>query len=289
MRKIVSLVCILASLVILASTFACSSGVGVLKAQERLKVATTSSLYDTGLWALLEPKFEDKYDVELDVLYANTGIAIEYGKRGDVDVIAVHDKARELTFIEEGYGTTRNVFAYNYFVIAGPESDPLGLKEMSPEEAFKKLANSKTSKFVSRGDDSGTHSKEKAIWKTAGFVYDDIKKSGDWYVEAGRGMGPTLVMTGELQAYTLSDIGTFLAYKSDTKLVPIVEKGSILLNVYSVIPVNPQKITTVKSELAQKLVDFMVSEEVQKLIGDYGVKDYGRSLFTPCAGNEPSS
>ncbi len=289
MRKIVSLVCILASLVILASTFACSSGVGVLKAQERLKVATTSSLYDTGLWALLEPKFEDKYDVELDVLYANTGIAIEYGKRGDVDVIAVHDKARELTFIEEGYGTTRNVFAYNYFVIAGPESDPLGLKGMSPEDAFKKLADSKTTKFVSRGDDSGTHSKEKAIWKAAGFVYDDIKKSGDWYVEAGRGMGPTLVMAGELQAYTLSDIGTFLAYKSDTKLVPIVEKGSIMLNVYSVIPVNPQKITSVKSELAQKLADFMVSDEVQKMIGDYGVKDYGRSLFTPCAGNEPSS
>jgi len=289
MRKIVSLVCILASLVILASTFACCSGVGVLKAQERLRVASSSRLYDTGLWALLEPKFEDKYDVELDVLYANTGIAIEYGKRGDVDVIAVHDKARELTFIEEGYGTTRNVFAYNYFVIAGPESDPLGLKEMSPEEAFKKLANSKTAKFVSRGDDSGTHSKEKAIWKAAGFVYDDIKKSGDWYVEAGRGMGPTLVMAGELQAYTLSDIGTFLAYKSDTKLVPIVEKGSIMLNVYSVIPVNPQKITTVKNELAQKLADFMVSEEVQKMIGDYGVKDYGRSLFTPCAGNEPSS
>ncbi len=289
MRKILSLVCILASLVILASTFACSSGVGVLKAQERLKVATTSSLYDTGLWALLEPKFEDKYDVELDVLYANTGIAIEYGKRGDVDVIAVHDKARELTFIEEGYGTTRNVFAYNYFVIAGPESDPLGLKGMSPEDAFKKLADSKTTKFVSRGDDSGTHSKEKAIWKAAGFVYDDIKKSGDWYVEAGRGMGPTLVMAGELQAYTLSDIGTFLAYKSDTKLVPIVEKGSIMLNVYSVIPINPQKITSVKSELAQKLADFMVSDEVQKMIGDYGVKDYGRSLFTPCAGNEPSS
>jgi tungstate transport system substrate-binding protein len=287
LKRIIQVVSLLIVLGMLSSMFACSSGEGILKPQERLKVATTSSLYDTGLWALLEPKFEDKYDVELDVLYANTGIAIEYGKRGDVDALAVHDKARELTFISEGYGTTRNPFAYNYFVIAGPASDPLGLKDLSPEEAFKKLAESKTAKFISRGDDSGTHSKEKAIWKAAGFTYADIQKSGDWYVEAGRGMGPTLIMAGEMQGYTLSDIGTFLAFKSDTGLVSIVQKGSIMLNVYSVIPVNPEKITTVKYDLAQKLVDFMVSDEVQKMIGEYGVKDYGQSLFTPCAGNEP--
>lgn len=289
MIKILKSICIIAVLGILAATFACSSGVGVLKAQERLKVATTSSLYDTGLWALLEPKFEEKYDVELDVLYANTGIAIEYGKRGDVDVIVVHDKAREATFISEGYGTERSPFACNYFVIAGPENDPLGLRGLTPEEAFKKLAESRTVKFISRGDDSGTHAKEKAIWKAAGFDYANIQKSGDWYVEAGRGMGPTLVMAGEMQAYTLSDIGTFLAYRGNTGLISIIEKGSIMLNVYSVIPVNPEKASQVKYELAQKLVDFMVSDEVQKLIGEYGVEDYGRSLFTPCAGEEPES
>jgi tungstate transport system substrate-binding protein len=289
MKRIIQVVSLLVVLGMLASIYACSSGGGILKAQERLKVATTSSLYDTGLWALLEPKFEEKYDVELDVLYANTGIAIEYGKRGDVDALAVHDKARELAFISDGYGTTRSPFAYNYFVIAGPASDPLGLKDLSPEEAFKKLAESKTAKFISRGDDSGTHSKEKAIWKAAGYTYADVQKSGDWYVEAGRGMGPTLVMAGELQGYTLSDIGTFLAFKSDTGLVSVVQKGSIMLNVYSVIPVNPEKLTTVKYELAQKLVEFLVSDEVQKMIGDYGVKDYGQSLFTPCAGNEPTS
>jgi len=231
MKRIIQVVSLLVVLGMLASIYACSSGGGILKAQERLKVATTSSLYDTGLWALLEPKFEEKYDVELDVLYANTGIAIEYGKRGDVDALAVHDKARELAFISDGYGTTRSPFAYNYFVIAGPASDPLGLKDLSPEEAFKKLAESKTAKFISRGDDSGTHSKEKAIWKAAGYTYADVQKSGDWYVEAGRGMGPTLVMAGELQGYTLSDIGTFLAFKSDTGLVSVVQKGSIMLNV----------------------------------------------------------
>lgn len=270
------------------SIVGCSSGVVVLEAQERLRVATTSSLYDTGLWALLEPIFEEKYGVELDVLYANTGIAIEYGKRGDVDAIAVHDKTRELQFIADGYGTQRNVFAYNYFVIVGPESDPAGLKELSPEDAFKKLAESKAYSFISRGDDSGTYSKEKAIWKSAGYEYTDVENSGSWYVEAGRGMGPTLIMAGELGGYTLSDIGTFLAFKAETGLVSIVDTGSIMLNVYSVIPVNPETITTVNADMAQNLVDFMVSDEVQKLIGEYGVNDYGQALFTPCAGNEPS-
>jgi tungstate transport system substrate-binding protein len=279
---------ILACLAVLANIAACSGEVGVLKAQERLRVATTSSLYDTGLWALLEPRFEKKYSVELDVLYANTGIAIEYGKRGDVDAIAVHDKARELTFIADGYGTVRTPFAYNYFVIVGPASDPLGLKGLSPEAAFKRLAESKTAPFVSRGDSSGTHSKEQAIWKAAGYNYADIQKSGSWYIEAGSGMGPTLVMAGQKNAYTLSDIGTFLAYKGQTGLVSIVDTGSIMLNVYSVTPVNPQKITTVNADMAQNLVDFLTSAEIQKLIGEYGVKDYGQALFTPCAGNEPA-
>ncbi len=288
-KNILRSLCLLAAVSIMASIVGCSSGVGVLKAQERLRVATTSSLYDTGLWALLEPRFEAKYKVELDVLYANTGISIEYGKRGDVDAIAVHDKTRELAFISDGYGTTRNVFAYNYFVIVGPASDPLQLKGLSPEAAFKKLAESKTASFISRGDNSGTHSKEQAIWKAAGLTYADVQKSGAWYVQAGSGMGPTLVMAGEKDAYTLSDIGTFLAYKGQTGLVSIVDTGSIMLNVYSVIPVNQAKIATVNSKMAQNLVDFMVSEDIQKLIGEYGVKDYGQALFTPCAGNEPTA
>ncbi len=264
-------------------------GSGILKPATRLKVATTSSLYDTGLWALLEPMFEKEFSVEVDVLYANTGIAIQYGQRGDVDIITVHDKARELTFIADGYGTTRSAFAYNYFVIVGPANDPLGLKGLSPEEAFKKLAASKTTPFVSRGDASGTHSKEQAIWKAAGFNYTDIRNSGAWYVESGQGMGPTLQLAGQKQAYTLSDIGTFLAFKGQTGLVSIVDKGSILLNVYAAIPVNPAKVNVSNSAMATKMAEWLMSPAIQKVIGDYGVKDYGAPLFTPCAGNEPTS
>ena len=265
------------------------AGVGVVKAKERLVMATTTSLYDTGLWAVLEPRFEAKYNVELDVLYAGTGISIEYGKRGDAAVLAVHDKTRELALIADGFALERYPFAYNYFVIVGPESDPAGIKGLSPEAAFKKLYESKSAPFISRGDASGTHAKEQAIWKAAGYTYADVQKSGDWYVESGIGMGPALVMTGQKQGYTLADVGTFLAFKGETGLVALVDSGSILLNVYSVIPINPEKLTASKAAMAQNLVDFLISDEIQKLIGDYGVKDYGAPLFTPCAGSEPTS
>ena len=263
-----------------------STSVSVLTGQGRLRVATTTSLYDTGLWGYLEPMFEKKYNVELDVLYAGSGIALKYGETGDVDVLTVHDKAAELKFIADGFGKDRTVFAYNYFLIVGPADDPAGIKGMSPEDAFKKLAETGSATFISRGDNSGTHSKEKAIWKAAGYEYADIEKAGQWYVEAGQGMGPTLIMAGEKQGYTLTDIGTFLAMESKINLVPIVDQGSILLNVYSVIPVTKTK----KMDMAQNMVIFLTSPEIQKLIGDYGVAQYGQPLFIPCAGQpEPIS
>ena len=259
------------------------TGFPALESKGRLRVATTSSLYDTGLWGYLEPMFEKKYGVELDILYANTGMALEYGQRADVDVITVHDKAREEKFIADGFGTKRTIFAYNHFVIVGPAGDPAGLKGMSPEAAFKKLATTSTATFVSRGDNSGTHSKEQAIWKAAGYDYAAIKKAGSWYLEAGSGMGPTLVMAGEKKGYTLSDVGTFLAFKGKTGLVSIVDQGSILLNVYSVIPVTKTKQTA----MAQNMVDFMTSPEIQKLIREYGVAEYGEPLFIPIAIGQP--
>ena len=255
--------------------------------KSRLRVATTTSLYDTGLWGYLEPMFEEKYDVELDVMYAGTGKAIEYGTRGDVDIITVHAKASEEAFIADGYGIERVPFAYNYFLIVGPESDPAGIKGMIPEEAFKKLMDTGSGNFVSRGDDSGTHKKEKAIWAGAGYEYADVQGAGDWYIEAGQGMGPTLMMASEKEAYTLTDMGTYLTYKGQIELVPIVDEGDILLNVYSAIVVNPEKVSVKKADMAQNLVDFITSPEIQKLIGDYGVKEYGMQLFTPCAGAEP--
>ncbi len=267
-----------------------AEGTGPLSPKERLRVATTTSLYDTGLWGYLEPKFEQKYGVEVDVLYAGTGIALEYGKNGDVDVITVHSKSRELTFVSDGYGIERVPFAYNYFLIVGPSSDPAGIKDMTPEAAFQTLFQTGTGTFISRGDDSGTHSKEKAIWQAAGYDYEtQVRTAGSWYVEAGRGMGPTLLMANEMQGYTLTDMGTYLSYKGDTSLVPIVNQGSILLNVYSVIACNPDVNSNVNAEMAQKMVEFLTSTEIQQLIGDYGVEEYGMQLFTPCAGAEPTS
>jgi tungstate transport system substrate-binding protein len=246
--------------------------------------------------------FEKKYGVELDILYTGSGQALEYGKRGDVDVITVHDKPNELKFIADGYGIERVPFAYNYFLIVGPASDPAGIKGkgLSPEDAFKKLIEEGTKnpaqvKFVSRGDNSGAHSKEKAIWQAAGFEYKTIEESswaknkGAGYLETGGGMGATLLMASQKQAYTLTDMGTYVSYKGKLELVPIIHEGDILLNVYSAIAVNPEKVPGAKVDMAKNLVSFLTSPEIQKLIGDYGVKEYGLQLFTPCAGAEPKS
>lgn len=264
-----------------------TSIVAPLQPKERLRVATTTSLYDTGLWGYLEPKFEEEYGVELDIMYAGTGIALEYGRRGDVDAITIHSEPREEQFVAEGYGVKRVPFAYNYLLIIGPENDPAGIKDMSPENAFKKLMELESAEFISRGDNSGTHGKEKAIWQAAGFNYETVQKAGRWYIETGRGMGPTLLMADEKGAYTLTDIGTFLAYQGNLDLVPIVDKGDVLLNVYSVIAVNPERHPETNIQMANNLTDFLISPEIQELIGDYGVEQYGRQLFIPCAGTEP--
>jgi len=275
---------------VLATTIGCIAyGAEPLPPKERLRVATTTSLYDTGLWGYLEPMFEEEYGVELDVLYAGTGIALEYGRRGDVDVITVHSKSREEQFVAEGYGIERVPFAYNYFLIVGPSDDPADIKGMTPEEAFTKLVEDGMASFVSRGDGSGTHGKEKAIWASAGYDYEAICGAGQWYIEAGRGMGATLLMANEEQAYTLTDMGTFLSYAGEIDLAPIVDQGDILLNVYSAIACNPEKNPKVNLEMATSLVDFLTSLEIQKLIGDYGVKEYGIQLFIPCVGTEPQS
>ena len=282
----------LVAVVVLTSLVIGMAGCGAstatpLPPQERLRIATTTSLYDTGLWGYLEPMFEEKYGVELDVMYAGTGIALEYGRRGDVDVITVHAKAREEKFVAEGYGVQRVPFAYNYFLIVGPEADPAGIRNLSPEEAFRKLMETGNGSFVSRGDNSGTHSKERVIWEEAGFDYEAVREAGEWYIEAGGGMGPTLLMASQMQAYTLTDVGTFLSYKGKIELVAIVDEGDILLNVYSAIAVNPEKHSKTNIEMANNLIRFLTSSEIQELIGNYGVEEYGMQLFTACAGAEP--
>jgi len=289
-RRIISalLTVLIIAGMIVAITGCASSDASPLTPAQRLRVATTTSLYDTGLWGYLEPMFEEEYGVELDVMYAGTGKALEYGRRGDVNVITVHSKSREIEFVADGYGIERVPFAYNYFLIVGPENDPAGIKGMQPEQAFQKLMNDGNASFISRGDDSGTHSKEKAIWAGAGYEYADVQNAGTWYVEAGTGMGPALTMAHEKLAYTLTDMGTYLSYKGDIDLVPIVDEGDILLNVYSAITVNPEKVANNMLDMANNLIDFLTSKEIQELIGEYGVKEYGMQLFTPCAGAEPN-
>ena len=289
MKRIVYSILVIMLILSLVGIIGCAGSDAPLPPKERLRVATTTSLYDTGLWGYLEPMFEEKYGVKVDVLYAGTGIALEYGMRGDVDVITVHSKASEEKFVNDGYGIQRVPFAYNYFLIVGPDGDPAGIKDMSPEAAFKKLFETGTDSFISRGDNSGTHSKEKSIWKAAGYDYEAVQQAGSWYIEAGRGMGQTLLMASEKQGYTLTDMGTYLTYKGETGLVPIVDKGSILLNVYSVIAGNPEKNDSINAEMANNMVTFLTSPEIQELIGKYGVKEYGMQLFTPCAGVEPTS
>ena len=260
-----------------------------------LRVATTTSLDDTELWDYLETIFEERYDVDLQITAKGTGMALELGQRGDVDVVTVHDPLQEAAFIAggyaveaEGYGAERVPWAYNYFIIIGPEADPAGIGggNLTPEEAFQKIQqvgedDPETVKFVSRGDNSGTHGKEKAIWAAAGYNYTaDIQGTGataGWYLEAGSGMGATLVMANEKIAYTLTDKGTFLPYQGDLDLVPLVDTGDILLNVYTVMicknGINP--------EMAQNLVTFLKADDIQALIAGFGVTEYGERLFYP--------
>jgi tungstate transport system substrate-binding protein len=250
----------------------------------RVKVATTTSLYDTGLWGALETAFEDAAGRELDVIYAGTGRALEWGAAGDVDVVVTHSPSQEADFIAAGNGKDRVPFAYNYFLIVGPAADPAGIAGLPPEDAFRKLSEAATFPFVSRGDDSGTHTKEKAIWKAAGLDHAKVRDSGKWYVEAGLGMGPTLSMAAQLGAYTLTDNGTFLAYKGELALAPLVTKGKALLNVYAVTVCTK----AANPDGAAALAAFLTGEAGQALIGDFGRETHGTSLFTPCAGGDCS-
>ncbi len=260
------------------------------EARQKVLLATTTSLYDTGLLDYLKPMFEKKYNVELLITSQGTGKALEVAKRGDCDILAVHSPSQEEEFMAGGNGLNRRCFAYNYFIIVGPANDPAGIKGMQPEAAFKKLmelgkARTAGVSFVSRGDNSGTHSAEKTIWKAAGYNYTtDIQKSGEWYIEAGRGMGETLQLTSEKQAYTITDEGTYLAYKGNLDIVPLIEQGDILLNVYSVITVYTPTQPAEKIAMGNNFVTFLNSPEIQTAIGDFGKEKYGKGLFTPMNG-----
>lgn len=251
---------------------------------ERIVVSTTTSLYDTGLWEVIESKFEDRYGVQIDVISGGTGKALELGRRGDVDLVTVHDLDRENSFIDAGYGLERHEFAYNHFLIVGPSSDPAAISGLDAEEAFNRIALLGQEPrdgvvFVSRGDESGTHSREKAIWNNLGNR-DDFGKE-NWYVEAGAGMGTTLLLAEEKSAYTISDVGTFLAFQDEVDLVSLVDNGENLRNVYAAIAVNPMINSEINGYGSSRLIEFLLSDEIQSTIADYRISGELEQLFFP--------
>jgi len=261
----------------------------------KLLIATTTSLYDTGLLNYLETKYEAQNNVDLQITSQGTGKAIEIAKKGDADVLLVHSPTQELAFVKDGYGINRRTFASNYFMIVGPANDPAGISNMTPENAFTTLLVKGTNNtagvyFVSRGDGSGTHTAEQKIWSNAKFNYTtNVEKSGNWYIEAGKGMGETLQMASEKGAYTFTDEGTYLSYKNNLKLVPLITKGSSLLNIYSVMTVYNDKQPAEKIKMANDFVNFLISPQTQADIGNYGVDKYGKSLFTPMSITVPNA
>ncbi len=253
--------------------------------KRRLIVSTTTSLYDTGILDEIEEDFEAKNKIDLYFISVGTGLAITHAKRGDADMILVHSPPRELSFLEEGYGVCRKIIAYNFFSIVGPEDDPAGIKEMSPVEALKTLTEvGRTGRavWVSRGDDSGTHSKEKELWTTAGFDALSLDEE-DWYREAGTGMGKTLQIAEEFRAYTLTDMGTYLKYKKDglISLEVLIGAGEELINVYSAIAVNPEESQDANFKGAIDFIRYLISENGQAIFGSHGVDTYGTALFNP--------
>jgi tungstate transport system substrate-binding protein len=264
-------------------------------APQTLLIATTTSLYDTKLLDYLQPMFEKKYNVQLKITSQGTGKAIELAKRGDADVLLVHSPSQELAFMKDGYGLNRRSFASNSFIIVGPKNDPAGIANMTPENALTTLLLKGTNKtanvsFISRGDGSGTHTAEQKIWSNAKYNYtQNVEKSGIWYVEAGKGMGETLQMASEKGAYALTDEGTYLAYKNNLDLVPIISKGPSLLNIYSVMAVYNDKQPAEKIQMANNFINFLIDPETQAAIGTFGVDKYGKSLFIPMSVSVPTA
>ncbi len=251
-----------------------------------LRLATTTSTADSGLLDAILPDFEVAYNARVDVVAVGTGQAIEIGQAGDADVILVHARAREDAFVEEGSGLARYDVMYNDFIIVGPTDDPAGVQGMtSAAEALAAIAAAEAP-FASRGDDSGTHTKELSLWEKAG-----VTPESDWYNSLGQGMGETLTFASESEAYTLTDRGTYLSMSSTLPNLSIMVGGdsiadnadSALLNPYGVIPVNPELSANINAELAQQFVDWLISPEVQEQIGQYGVAEFGQPLFYPNA------
>ena len=267
---------ILAGAVLLAAgVYGCSSG------SDELILATTTSTQDSGLLDALIPQFEKEHDYKVKTIAVGSGEALRLAGEGEADVVLAHSPKAEEDFMAAGNGESRLVVMHNDFIIVGPVDDPAGIKgATNAGDAFKKIATAEAL-FLSRGDQSGTNTKELSLWTSAG-----IQPSGTWYQETGQGMGATLNVASDKQGYTLSDRGTYLAQKANLDLELLVEGDKALFNQYHVIVVDPKKHSNVNAEGARAFASFITSPTVQATIAQFGVKEYGQALFIPDAGKE---
>jgi tungstate transport system substrate-binding protein len=250
--------------------------------QKNIILATTTSTQDSGLLDTLLPIFEKETGYFVKTIAVGSGQAMAMGQKGEADVMLVHSPDAEKKFVEQGYGTNRRLVMHNDFVIVGPETDPAKIKAMkSSTEAFKQIAKA-NALFLSRGDNSGTNSQEKKLWKATGVNPEKQK----WYQQTGLGMGQTLNVTSEKKGYTLADRGTYLAMKKSLALNILVEGDAALLNIYHVIEVNSAKWPKANAEGAKAFADFMVSQKTQNIIKTFGVDKFGSPLFFPDAGKK---
>jgi tungstate transport system substrate-binding protein len=286
------IVAVLATIIVVAGTLVYFN----YFSKRRLFISTTTSLYDTGLLTAIEKDYESSHPVDLQITAVGTGVAIQQAESGDADVVLVHAPSTELKFLEGGYGVNRKIIAYNFFTIVGPADDPAQISGKNATEALTNIVaygqsmadqSGTTQIWVSRGDNSGTNSKEKSLWTAAGYDYAELSNEV-WFASTGQGMGATLTVANQKEAYTLSDIGTYLKFSADGSIdldALIVEEQS-LLNVYSVMAVNSETVQanqtrheSINFNDAMNFIEYLISPATQQLINDFGKDTYNQPLF----------
>jgi tungstate transport system substrate-binding protein len=265
----------------LGSLLLCAAAILLAAQSAVVLLATTTSTRDAGLLDSLLPVFERQTGYSVKVIAVGSGQALELGRRGDADVVLSHAPEAEQALVDSGYFVRRRLVMHNEFLIVGPPDDPAGIRGMQGAAAALRRIDSLGAPFVSRGDRSGTHQRELLLWREAGVV---TPPTGGWYMESGQGMGQTLQMADEKRAYALTDIATYLAWRDRVGLVPLVQGDPALYNVYHVLELNPKNAPRINLRGGQALADFFVAPATQRLIGEFGRRRFGRSLFVPDAG-----
>lgn len=274
------LVCFL-FLILTSLLSGCTNFRSGLNSRNEVILTTTTSTENSGLLAAILGDFTQRTGIEVKVVAVGTGQALQMGRDGETDVLLVHAREAEEEFVAAGHGLARFDVMYNDFIIIGPQSDPANLRDIEGDvlKAFQGIIDSKSG-FISRGDNSGTHIKELALWSML-----DITPEGNFYISAGQGMGQVIMMADELKAYTLSDRATYLSMRENVDLVILLEGDPLLFNQYGVIPVNPAKNSRINSEGANLFIEWILSDSTQELIMEFGLDTFGQSLFIPNASN----